>query len=113
MSRDRTVIRLGLKCGSFRSSGLSHIEAGDGAADDHALDLGGALEDREVVRRGWNRATNMLASIGLAWQDAGDCRWSSSVIFSALTEQRRNSDAGTRLIATAAHGRRRSFIRKA
>ena len=50
MSRDRTVIRLGLKRGSFRSSGLSHIEAGDGAADDHALDLGGALEDREVVR---------------------------------------------------------------
>jgi hypothetical protein len=27
--------------------------------------------------------------MGLAWQDAGDCRWSSSVIFSALTEQQR------------------------
>jgi hypothetical protein len=44
----------------------------------------------------------MLTIIGLARQDASDCRWSSSVIFSALTEQRRNSSAGMRLIATAA-----------
>jgi hypothetical protein len=43
--------------------GLGHspdIQAGDGAADDHALDLGGALEDREVVGRTWSRAARIL-----------------------------------------------------
>jgi len=44
----------------------------------------------------------MLAIMSLAWQDVGDCRWSSSVIFSALAEQRRNSSTGMPLIATAA-----------
>jgi hypothetical protein len=53
MFRDRTVIRIGLKYGKFRRSGLPHIQTGDGAADDHALDLGGALEDREDVGRGY------------------------------------------------------------
>ncbi len=44
----------------------------------------------------------MLTIMLLAWRDADDHRWSSSVIFLALTEQRRNSSAGMRLIATAA-----------
>ena len=47
MFRDRTVIRLVLTSGSFGSSGLAHVQPGDGAADDQALDLGGALEDGE------------------------------------------------------------------
>ena len=49
MLRDRTVIRHGLKYGSFRRSALSHVEPGDGAADDQALDLAGALEDGDVA----------------------------------------------------------------
>ena len=44
----------------------------------------------------------MLTIMLLAWRDADDHRWSSSVIFPVLTEQRRNSSAGMRLIATAA-----------
>jgi hypothetical protein len=44
----------------------------------------------------------MLMIMLLAWRYADDHRWSSSVIFLALTEQRRNSSAGMRLIATAA-----------
>jgi hypothetical protein len=36
----------------FSSSALPDIEAGDRASDQHALDLGRAFEDREVVRSG-------------------------------------------------------------
>jgi hypothetical protein len=32
----------------------------------------------------------MLTIMRLAWREADDCRWSPSVIFPALTEQRRN-----------------------
>jgi hypothetical protein len=75
---------------SRRSSGLPDVEAGDGAADDHPLDLARALEDGEVVRRGLSRAARMLTIMRLAWQEANDHRWSSSAIFPVLTEQRRN-----------------------
>ena len=36
---NRTVLRVLLRGGSISSSGLAHVEAGDGAADDQALDL--------------------------------------------------------------------------
>ena len=44
----------------------------------------------------------MVRIMLLAWRDSDDHRWSSSVVFPVLTEQRRNSSAGMRLIATAA-----------
>jgi hypothetical protein len=46
--------------------------------------------DLGVVGRTWNRLAHMLAIMRLAWQEAAGHRWSSSVIFRALTEQRRN-----------------------
>ena len=39
---------------------LPHVEAGDGPAYDHALNLRGALEDGEVVGRTCSRAARML-----------------------------------------------------
>ena len=71
------------------SDALAHVEPGDGAADDHALDLRGALEDGEVVRCAWSRAANISVIMWLSWLKVDDRRWSSSVIFCALTEQRR------------------------
>jgi hypothetical protein len=68
---------------------LPDIQPGDGAADDEALDLRGALEDGEVVGRAWSPAARMLTIMHLAWQEVCDSRWSSFVIFPALTEQRR------------------------
>ena len=38
-----------------------------------------AIEDGEVVRHAWSRAARMLTIMGLAWPEAGDHRWSSSV----------------------------------
>ena len=35
----------------------------------------------------------MLAIVRLAWQEVDDHQWSCSVIFPALTEQRRNRDS--------------------
>jgi hypothetical protein len=46
-----------------------------------------ALEDGEVVGRAWSQAARMSTIMRLAWQEAGDRRWSSSIIFLALTEQ--------------------------
>ena len=56
------VPRLAASGGSFsapasrcsRSSALPDVQPGDGVPDDHALDLGRALEDREVIRREWS-----------------------------------------------------------
>jgi hypothetical protein len=46
--------------------------AGDGVADDHALDLASALEDGEDVRRGYPRLGPMFAIRSLNWQQAND-----------------------------------------
>jgi hypothetical protein len=56
-----------------RSSGLPDVEAGDGAADDHALDLRGALEDGEVVRRSYPRLglTFEIRCLNLRYVDDG------------------------------------------
>jgi hypothetical protein len=52
---------------------LPHIQAGDGAADEHALDLGRALEDREVMRRGGVRPGSMFESPTVTSQKADEC----------------------------------------
>lgn len=49
----------------------------------------------------------MLTIMSLAWQEACDRRWSSSVIFSALTEQRRNTDLVPGQVLTIACQNRR------
>jgi hypothetical protein len=53
-----------------RSSGLPDVEAGDGAADDHALDLRGALEDGEVVRGGHRRLGLMFVIFRPTWRSS-------------------------------------------
>ena len=70
MFRNHAILRIVLKRGSYRRSELPDVQAGDGAADDHALDLGGALEDREVVGRGCLRPGIVFEIVGLAWQKA-------------------------------------------
>ena len=56
---------------TFLSPGHSpDVQAGDGAADDHALNLGGGLEDREVVRHGSSRPAHMPTIMHLARQES-------------------------------------------
>jgi hypothetical protein len=55
--------------GRKRTESLPNVQAGNGAADDHALDLRGALEDREDVRPALSRAACMLTIMHLACQE--------------------------------------------
>lgn len=50
-----------------------------------------ALEDGEVLGRGWSRAAHMFVILWLTWRLADEQRWKSCVTFPALTEQRRNT----------------------
>jgi hypothetical protein len=57
-----------------RGGHLACVEAGDGAADDQALDLAGALEEGKFVGRAWSQAVRMSTIMCLTWQEAGDRR---------------------------------------
>src|SRR5215469_5047494 len=50
-------------------SALADVQAGDGAADDHSLDLGGAFEDREDLRISVPAFHREVAGVAVAAED--------------------------------------------
>jgi hypothetical protein len=52
--------------------GLADVQSRDGAADEHPLDLGGSLEDREVIGCGWLGSGNMFETMVVTWQVADE-----------------------------------------
>src|SRR6185437_1692686 len=70
--RDReSAAATGSRLALLLSPGQSpDVQDGDGAADDHALHLAGALEGREVVRHGSSRPAHMPTIMHLARQES-------------------------------------------